>query len=127
MPAKRIPRETRPCAHCGADVTRQPSKFARAHTFCSQECSQAWRREETTFAPWPDLDNVAATGAMLWTDWEGNRQPHAVWDQRIDFPASDRNFEQTAARWLADHPDQLLDWPDPACALFGAANATRAA
>lgn len=89
--------------------------------------------------PWPHLNDVAATGRMLWTDTEGHRLPHAISRWLVDLvqdgpdryaPTREHNtaIEQRAARWLKDRPHApLLEWPDPRLSLFGAANSAERA
>lgn len=74
--------------------------------------------------PWPHLNDVKATGMMLWTTPLGKRQSHAVYGHHFDAHAEIVEARQDAALWLMEHPmTDLLDWPDPSLALFGAANA----
>jgi hypothetical protein len=77
----------------------------------------------------PAPNDVQAMNFYLWHDVNGDRQPHGVmpWCADECGPEVDAALERVAARWLLAHPDQLLDWPDPSLALFGASNAEQAA
>lgn len=73
--------------------------------------------------PWPHLNNVTATGRMLWKGRDGKRQKHAIFAYHFDARAEIAEARHDAARWLMEHPTaDLLDWPDPSLSLFGAAN-----
>jgi hypothetical protein len=77
----------------------------------------------------PAAGDVEAFNFYLWHDVNADPQPHGVmpWCADECGPEVDSALERVSARWMLDHPHQLLDWPDPSLALFGAANAERAA
>ena len=74
--------------------------------------------------PWLDINNTNSIAEHLWTDATGKRQSHAVYGHHFDANAEIAEARQDAALWLMEHPmADLLEWPDPSLALFGAANA----
>lgn len=68
-------------------------------------------------APWPHLNDVEATGRMLWHDAEGNRKAHALFAYRPDIAELNTAAEQDAAAWLRSHPEQVLVWDRPEYAM----------
>ena len=64
----RTRRISKSCDHCRKEVTRSPGMF-RKQTFCSQKCSQSWRKGKTGWWATPErIEFFRECTKALWRD-----------------------------------------------------------